>query len=71
MKGFARSNRYLSLCGLNCGLCPMFLGEHCGGCGVDNQSCSIARCSLEHERIEYCFECSAYPCEEVSELRRI
>lgn len=63
MKGFVRSNQYLSLCGLNCGLCPMFLGKYCGGCGVDNQSCAIARCSLKHEKIEYCFECGEYPCE--------
>ena len=33
MKGFERENQLFSLCGLNCGLCPMFLGNHCGGCG--------------------------------------
>lgn len=46
MKGFVRENQLLSLCGLNCGLCPMFLGKYCGGCGNGNQSCSIARCPL-------------------------
>lgn len=63
MKGFERKNQLLSLCGLNCGLCPMRLGNHCGGCGNGNQSCKIAKCSLEHGRIEYCYECGAYPCE--------
>jgi len=63
MKGFERKNQLFSLCGLNCGLCPMFLGKHCGGCGNGNQSCKIARCSLEHRKIEYCFECESYPCE--------
>ena len=63
MKGFKRENQLLSLCGLNCGLCPMFLGNHCGGCGNGNQSCKIARCSIEHGGIEYCFECSEYQCE--------
>lgn len=63
MKGFERENRLFSLCGLNCGLCPMFLGEYCGGCGNGNQSCAIARCSLEQGRIEYCYECGKYPCE--------
>ena len=63
MKGFKRENQLLSLCGLNCGLCPMFLGNHCGGCGNGNQSCKIARCSVEHGGIEYCFECSEYLCE--------
>lgn len=52
----------MSLCGLNCGLCPMHLGGHCGGCGFGNQSCPIARCSLEHGGYEYCHECPKYPC---------
>lgn len=63
MKGFERKNQLLSLCGLNCGLCPMLLGNHCGGCGNGNQSCKIAKCSLEHGKIEYCYECDQYPCE--------
>ncbi len=62
MKGFERENQLLSLCGLNCGLCPMFLGAYCGGCGNGNQSCVIARCSLEQGNIEYCYECGQYPC---------
>lgn len=63
MKGFERKNQLLSLCGLNCGLCPMLLGNHCGGCGNGNQSCRIAKCSLEHGKMEYCYECGQYPCE--------
>ena len=63
MKGFNRKNQLLSLCGLNCGLCPMLLGNYCGGCGNGNQSCKIAKCSLEHGKIEYCYECEQYPCE--------
>ena len=41
----------------------MFLGAYCGGCGNGNQSCAIARCSLEQSRIEYCYECGRCPCE--------
>lgn len=63
MKGFERKNQLFSLYGLNCGLCPMFLGKYCGGCGNGNQSCKIAKCSLEHGKIEYCYECENYPCE--------
>lgn len=63
MRGFERSNLLFSLCGLNCGLCPMNLNGHCSGCGADNQSCKIAKCSLEHGKIEYCFQCAEYPCE--------
>lgn len=62
MKGFERKNLWLSLCGLNCGLCTMRLGGHCGGCGNGNQSCRIARCSLEHGKVEYCFLCGDFPC---------
>ncbi|WP_050635599.1 DUF3795 domain-containing protein [Candidatus Stoquefichus sp. SB1] len=62
MKDFERINSLFSLCGLNCGLCSMKLSGHCGGCGFGNQSCKIAKCSLEHNKIEYCFQCEEYPC---------
>ena len=65
MKGFERENLLFSLCGLNCGLCVMRLGNYCPGCGggEGNQSCKIARCSMEHGNPMYCFQCEAYPCE--------
>lgn len=63
MKGFTRNNPYFSLCGLNCKLCSMNISGHCGGCGFGNQSYPIARCSLEHGKPEYCFQCPEYPCE--------
>ena len=64
MKGFNRQNQLFSLCGLNCGLCPIFLNRYCPGCGggESNQSCKIARCSMEHDGVEYCFQCGEYPC---------
>ena len=70
MKGFNRANQLFSLCGLNCGLCPMFLNKNCPGCGggEGNQSCKIARCSLEHDGVEYCFQCSEYPCEKYDHI---
>ena len=68
MKGFERKNQLFSLCGLNCGLCPMLLGNYCGGCGNGNQSCKIAKCSLAHGEIEYCYECKQYPCEKYQPL---
>ena len=42
----------------------MHLGGYCPGCGggAGNQPCAIARCSLEHDRVEYCFLCSEFPC---------
>ena len=65
MKNFNRENLLFSLCGLNCGLCPMNLNNYCPGCGggEGNQSCAIARCSIQHGNVQYCFECENYPCE--------
>jgi len=63
MKNFRRDNILFSLCGLNCGLCAMHLGNHCPGCGGgEHHSCAIARCSFEHDSIKYCFQCTEYPC---------
>lgn len=64
MKGFCRKNTAFSLCGLNCLLCPMHLGGHCPGCGggPGNQSCAIARCSLDHGQPDFCWQCQEYPC---------
>ena len=33
MKDFKREDLSFSLCGLNCGLCPMNLNQYCPGCG--------------------------------------
>ncbi len=64
MKGFTRTETRFSLCGLNCALCSMHLGGYCPGCGggAGNQSCPIARCSLEHGGLPFCWECPEYPC---------
>jgi hypothetical protein len=64
MKGFARTETRFSLCGLGCALCSMHLGGYCPGCGggAGNQSCAIARCSLEHGGVSFCWECPEYPC---------
>lgn len=72
MKDFNRKNLSFSLCGLNCSLCPINLDQHCPGCGggAGNQSCSIARCSLEQQTAEYCFQCSHYPCERYDNIDR-
>ena len=65
MKDFTRKYSLFSLCGLNCGLCPMHLGDYCPGCGggAGNQPCSISRCSQQHDGVEYCYLCDEFPCE--------
>lgn len=64
MKNFTRNDSLFSLCGLNCDLCTMKMDGYCPSCGggAGNQSCAIARCSLEHGAYNYCFECSEFPC---------
>lgn len=64
MKGFTRAETRFSLCGLNCVLCSMRLGGYCPGCGggAGNQSCVLARCSIEHGGLQFCWECPEYPC---------
>ena len=64
MNGFTRTETRFSLCGLNCALCSMHLGGHCPGCGggAGNQSCAIAKCSLQHGSVQFCWECPEYPC---------
>ena len=68
MKGFERNNPYLSLCGLNCKLCPMQLSGNCGGCGFGNLGCPIARCSRDRGGYEYCTQCPKYPCEKYAHV---
>lgn len=64
MKDFTRVETRFSLCGLNCALCSMRQGGYCPGCGggAGNQSCAIARCSIQHGGISFCWECPEYPC---------
>ena len=56
MKGFKRENKApLSLCGLNCGLCTMYLGKYCPGCGggEGNQQYSTPGCCRLNLPITY------------------
>ena len=66
MKNYRRSYPLFSLCGLNCGLCPVHLMDKgCPGCGGGDghQSCAIVKCSLQHGTPEFCYECASFPCE--------
>lgn len=71
MSNFHRDNAYLSLCGLNCALCVMHLGNFCPGCGrgAGNQPCKIAKCSIQHG-VAYCYECKKYPCDHYQEFKK-
>lgn len=70
MKEYKRKNPGFSLCGLNCGLCPQHYGaqaSRCPGCGgpefhLKHPSCPVITCSHRHGDVEYCCQCSSYPC---------
>ena len=70
MKDYNREYPLFSLCGLNCGLCPMHIGGYCPGCGggEGHQSCGFIRCAVHRSGepnggVEYCHMCDEYPCE--------
>lgn len=66
MKGFSRNYPQIALCGLNCLLCPMNLGNYCPGCGGGdgNQGCPRARCARDRGISDFCFRCDQYPCQQ-------
>ncbi len=72
---FIRKNPLFSLCGLNCSLCPRFNTDgssKCPGCGGENFStqhptCAVETCNRKHDNVEYCFQCSEYPCKKYQE----
>ncbi|MCR4962798.1 MAG: DUF3795 domain-containing protein [Firmicutes bacterium] len=70
---FNRTDSLFSLCGLNCGLCPMQIRGECSGCfngSTCYQTCPIAPCSVRHGNVEYCFQCNEYPCKRYDGIER-
>ena len=74
MDEYKRATPLFSLCGLNCGLCPRYHTQgdsKCPGCGgtdfrLKHPSCAVITCSKKHGNVEYCYQCSSYPCERYS-----
>ena len=74
MQEYKRKYPIFSLCGLNCGLCPRYQAEgksRCPGCGGENfhlqhPACTVITCNKKHDQVEFCFQCSSYPCEKYS-----
>ncbi len=74
MNGYKREYPLYSLCGLNCGLCPRYHTEgisKCPGCGgaafhLKHPACAVITCNKNHNNVEFCFQCSCYPCERYS-----
>ena len=71
MKEYKREYPLFSLCGLNCGLCPRYHTNgtsKCPGCGGQDfeskhPACKVITCNKKHDDVQYCYECSLYPCD--------
>lgn len=70
MKKVIRENEFVSLCGLNCGLCPMKIDGYCPGCGRGSgcQTCSILKCREQQGEYEFCYECIHFPCDKYKNI---
>jgi hypothetical protein len=74
LKEYRREYPLYSLCGLNCCLCPRYQtnGESkCPGCGgrefhLKHPTCPVVTCNKKHDNVEFCFQCSAFPCKKYS-----
>jgi len=70
MTEYKRPYPLFSLCGLNCGLCPRYQtrgASKCPGCGgpqfhLKHPTCAVITCNKQHDNVEYCFQCTAFPC---------
>jgi hypothetical protein len=70
VKEYKKKYPLFSLCGLNCGLCPRYQtsgSSKCPGCGgpdfhLKHPSCAVITCNRKHDNVEFCFQCSSYPC---------
>ncbi len=71
MEMYRREVPLFSLCGLNCGLCPRYHTDgtsKCPGCGgqdfhLKHPACAVITCNKKHDNVEYCFQCSYFPCD--------
>ncbi len=64
-EAFHRTDALFSLCGLNCGLCPMQIRGEGSGCfngSTCYRPCPLGPCSARHGHVQYCFQCPEYPC---------
>ena len=72
--------KLIAPCGMNCGICIAFFGYTingrvrkypCNGCRLRTSQCAFIKkkCdTLATNNIEYCFECSGFPCENLTTL---
>ena len=74
------SEELIAPCGMNCRICLGFFGYttsgkkrkmRCIGCKLTNKSCAFIKkfCKkLTKKEIEYCYECTDFPCKQLQKL---
>lgn len=82
MKNEKFTPELIAPCGMNCGICVAFFGytlrgekrkRPCSTCRVRRSRCAFIKkqCSkLATKQIEYCFECTDFPCAKLGTLDR-
>ena len=72
--------KLIAPCGMNCGICISFFGyavnerkrkNPCIGCRSRDKQCAFLKkqCDkLLNKKVEYCFECMDFPCENLKKL---
>lgn len=63
-----KNEEYISICGLNCGLCPRFHSSaksRCEGCRFTpaHDYCSLYRCCVTKQGLFSCANCTDFTCE--------
>lgn len=76
------TSELIAPCGANCGICVAHFGytsegkkrkRICSGCRSRKSLCAFIKkkcLKLASNQIEYCFECSSFPCEDLRALDR-
>jgi hypothetical protein len=75
------NHELIAPCGMNCGICRAYLDHsktkvrgkatHCVGCRPRSKKCAFLKGNcpdLREGRIEFCFQCSKFPCDRLLHL---
>ena len=77
--------KLIAPCGMNCSLCSGYLAQknslkekvigkqYCPGCRIANKQCAFLKkkCDLLlNNKVEFCFQCSDFPCKRLQALDR-
>ncbi|MBE5960958.1 MAG: DUF3795 domain-containing protein [Lachnospiraceae bacterium] len=58
------NNELIGRCGFFCGSCPTYISGQCSGCMKEHNTsdCYTRDCTIK-KKLNYCGECSQFPCD--------